>query len=187
MGQKHIPLQAQRWGGLMTCCKARAVGNNSRRQPVQIVSRHSDLDVAQRIAVPRMPHHLHGLYRGFFPGKALQGAVRFFVGEFAFDQLGELVFFAQRKVHFGTVLGADVVQARLFALHIVLPLHVLEQGGGHQVFKAQAVVALHQTRVEKIDLGGLQRGAGNVVVPGPHHKHDVERLQYVEVFFERDG
>jgi hypothetical protein len=77
----------------------------------------------------------------------------FFVRQLALHQLRELIFFAQRKVHLGTVLGAYVVQARLFALYVVLPLHLLEQGRGHQIFKAQAFIALNQTGVIKIDLG----------------------------------
>ena len=71
------------------------------------------------------------------------------------------------------------MQPDLFALHIVLPLHMLQQGSRHQVFKAQAFVTFDQTGVVKIDFGRLQRSAGYVVVPRAHHKHDVQGLQNV--------
>ena len=64
---------------------------------------------------------------------------------------------------------------------------MLVQSGGHQVFKAQAAVAHHQTGVVKVNLGRLQHGTCNVVVKRAHHKDDVERLQNVEVFFKCDG
>ena len=52
---------------------------------------------------------------------------------------------------------------------------------------ANALVAVHQAGIKKVDLGRLQHGAANVVVPGTHHKHDEQRLQNVEVSFEPDG
>jgi hypothetical protein len=45
------------------------------RQAIQIIPSPRNLDVAQRVAVPRIAHHLHRLYRGFFLRKPLQSAV----------------------------------------------------------------------------------------------------------------
>ena len=56
------------------------------------------------------------------------------------------------------------------ALHVVLPLHMLVQTGGHQVFKAQAIVSNHQSGVVKVELGRLQNGACNVVVERAYHR-----------------
>jgi len=45
----------------------------------QVFSSHSNLNVPERVAVARVAHHLHGLHWRFFPRKALQCAVRFFI------------------------------------------------------------------------------------------------------------
>ena len=69
------------------------------------------------------------------------------------------------------------MQIDLFALRILLPMHVLEQVAGHQVFKPHALIALHQAGVEKIEFGRLQGGPRNAVMLGAQEEINVERLQ----------
>lgn len=48
------------------------------------------------------------------------------------------------------------MQSGFSAQDVVLPLHVLEQGRGHQVLETGALVAFDQAGVVKIHLGRLQ-------------------------------
>lgn len=47
--------------------------------------------------------------------------------QFAFDQVCQLAFFTERKIDFGAVLRADVVQADVLSLSVLSEMRVLEQ------------------------------------------------------------
>jgi len=58
------------------------------------------------------------------------------VGIFAFDQMGQLVVFAECEIHFGTVFGANVVEASRTAQAITAELNMLPEHCRHGVFQA---------------------------------------------------
>ena len=64
-------------------------------------------------------------------------------------------------------------------------MDVFQQHAGYRVFQATALIATHQPVIEKVDLGRLQDGSGDIAAPGLYRKNDVQRLQNIQITFER--